>query len=87
LSARTLVWLLAPLALALASCVAERPADPVVLSGASLPRLQGAAPAKVLAFRFVNGAWAQLPVQVDERAVVDLAKPKNAAPVGHTFVS
>jgi hypothetical protein len=87
LSARTLVWLLAPLALTLASCVAERPADPVVLSGASVPRLQGAAPAKVLAFRFLNGGWAQVPVQVDERAVVDLAKPKNAAPVGHTFVS
>ena len=81
MSARTLVWPPTALALALAGCVAERPADPVVISGASVPRLQSAAPAKVLAFRFLSGAWTQVPVQVDERAVVDLAKPKNAAPV------
>jgi hypothetical protein len=67
LSARTLPRLLAPV-LVPAGCVAERPADPVVLSGAGVPRLRGVAPAKVLAFRFLNGAWAQVPVQVDERA-------------------
>jgi hypothetical protein len=84
---RPLLWSLVPLALLLAGCVAERPADPVVLTGAQVPRLQGVAPAKVLAFHYLNGAWKQVPVQVDERAVVDLAKPKNAAPVGHTFLT
>jgi hypothetical protein len=74
-------------AVTLTGCVVERPADPVVLTGADLPRLQGAAPGKVLAFRYLNGAWEQVPVQVDERAVVDLAKPKNAAPTGHTFLT
>jgi hypothetical protein len=68
-------------------CVAERPADPVVLTGAQVPSLQGAAPGKVLAFRYLGGSWNQVPVQVDERAVMDLAKPLNATPVGHTFLT
>lgn len=84
---RRSLLLLAPVAVTLAGCVAERPADPVVLTGADLPRLQGAAPGKVLAFHYLNNAWKQVPVQVDERAVLDLAKPKNAAPVGHTFLT
>ena len=84
---RRSLLLLAPVAATLAGCVAERPADPVVLTGADLPRLQGAAPGKVLAFHYLNNAWKQVPVQVDERAVLDLAKPKNAAPVGHTFLT
>ncbi len=84
---RSRLLVLAPLALAFAGCVAERPADPVVITGADVPRLQGAAPGKVLAFHYLNGVWTQVPVQVDERAVLDLAKPKNATPVGHTFLT
>ncbi|MEK6252217.1 MAG: hypothetical protein AABM43_09795 [Actinomycetota bacterium] len=84
---RLLLWLLTPLTLALAGCVAERPADPVVFTGANVPRLQGVAPGKVIGYRYRNERWEQSPVQVDERAVIDLAKPKNATPVGHTFLS
>lgn len=49
----------------------ERPDDPVVLSGAALSSLAGKAPDTIVAFRFAAGAWAQIPVQVDERAEVD----------------
>lgn len=48
-----------------------RPADPVVLTGADTPSLLGSAPNSILAFRrTAAGAWQQIPVQVDERAVV-----------------
>jgi hypothetical protein len=77
----------ASLAALLGGCVAERPADPVVLTGADAPRLRGLTPGDVVAFRWYPDRWQQVPVQVDERAVVDLAKPKNAAPVGHTFLT
>lgn len=60
----------------------DRPYDPVVLFGAQVPRLVGTAPQRLVAFRFVYGTWQQVPVQVDERAVLDLNKPKNGAPVG-----
>ena len=58
----------------------------MVLTGADLPRLQGAAPGRCWPSTTSTTAWKQVPVQVDERAVLDLAKPKNAAPVGHTFL-
>jgi hypothetical protein len=78
---------LALLALTLGGCAAQRPEDPVVLTGADLPRLAGVQPAKVIAFRWLGQRWDQVPVQVDERAVIDLAKPKNLAPVGQTFLT
>jgi hypothetical protein len=46
-----------------------RPADPVVLTGADVPSLSGIAPGDLVAFRY-DGGWLQIPVQVDERAVV-----------------
>jgi hypothetical protein len=61
-----------------------RPYDAVVLTGAAVPALQGIAPNRLVAFRFVNGTWEQIPVQVDERAVLDLATPKHLAPIGKT---
>ena len=48
----------------------NRPADPVVLTGADLPALVGRAPAQIVGWRY-SGGWQQIPVQVDERAVVD----------------
>ncbi|MFL5735176.1 MAG: hypothetical protein ACJ78Q_18625 [Chloroflexia bacterium] len=57
-------------ALALPSSSLNRPADPVVLTGASVPTLNGIAPTGLIAFRY-SGAWQQIPVQVDERAVLD----------------
>jgi hypothetical protein len=58
--------------------------EPVVLTGAQVPALQGIAPDRLVAFRFLYGNWVQMPVQVDERAVLDLSKPKNGAPTGKT---
>ena len=60
--------LLAPPALA---APLDRPDDPVVITGAGVPSLGGAAPGKVLAFAW-SGSWDQIPVQVDERKLFDL---------------
>jgi hypothetical protein len=54
------------------------------MTGAQLPALQGSVPGRVVGFRFVYGTWQQIPVQVDERAVLDLSKPKNGTPTGKT---
>jgi hypothetical protein len=50
----------------------DRPADPVVLTGADAGLLLGVAPGDVVAFRYASG-WVQIPLQVDERALVDFA--------------
>lgn len=51
-----------------------RPDDPVVLTGAKLPALAGRSPASATAFAWTGRAWRRVPVQVDERAVVDLRR-------------
>ena len=43
-----------------------RPEDPVVLTGADVPSLNGIATGELVAFRYDTG-WVQIPVQVDER--------------------
>jgi hypothetical protein len=48
----------------------DRKADPIVLKGADTPALLGMQPDAVVAFAY-DGKWRQVPVQVDERAVVD----------------
>lgn len=63
-----------------------RPADPVVLAGSKLPSLVGALPRRVVAFRW-DGGWQQVPVQVDERAQVDLGAAYDQAPVGITALT
>jgi hypothetical protein len=55
----------------------NRPADPVVLTGAQLPTLVNGSKTTIVGFRWTGGAWAQLPVQVDERAVVNFGKIYN----------
>lgn len=50
----------------------ERSFEPVVLTGDSTPSLVGVPPAQLVAFRFNAGAWTQIPVQIDERAVIAL---------------
>ena len=50
----------------------DRPADPVVLTGADVPGLVGVAPQRVVAFAWTGSAWNQIPVQVDERKAIDL---------------
>ncbi len=63
-----------------------RPADPVVLAGSRLPSLVGATPRRVVAFRRA-GSWQQVPVQVDERAQIDLGAAYDQAPVGITALT
>jgi len=57
----------------------NRPADPVVLTGADIPSLTGIAPEDLVAFRY-DGGWVHIPVQVDERAIVNY----NDVYDGHT---
>lgn len=54
----------------------DRPMDPVVLTGADVPLLNGIVPGDVVAFRY-DGTWQQIPVQVDERAIVEFYKIYN----------
>jgi len=63
-----------------------RPADPVVLTGADVPPLRGMAPGLLVAFRY-DGGWQQVPVQVDERAYIDLGKVYGGAAVGVPVLS
>jgi hypothetical protein len=63
-----------------------RPADPVVLAGSRLPSLAGAPPRRVVAFRWARG-WQQVPVQVDERAQVDLGAAYDQSPAGVTTLA
>lgn len=87
---RSLLLVLATIALVplLAGCdparsTITRPDDPVVLTGSALTRLVGKAPNRIVAFRVTpEKTWQQVPVQVDERAVVDFgAYPtSNTAP-------
>jgi hypothetical protein len=52
---------------------ALRPDDPVVLTGAKLPRLAGEQPGTIVAFAW-DTRWRQVPVQVDERATIDFGR-------------
>jgi hypothetical protein len=54
-----------------------RPADPVVVSGASLPTFVNGPKAPLVGFRWTGTAWVQLPIQIDERAVVNFGKIYN----------
>lgn len=51
---------------AVAMSTLDRPADPVVMTGAALPSFAGVAPGMLVAFKY-EGGWQQVPVQVDER--------------------
>jgi hypothetical protein len=76
------VALVAALTIALAACVvapptapaqfADRQTDPVVLTGAQVSMLAGVPVGEIIGFRYLNGAWKQAPVQVDQRKTVEL---------------
>ncbi len=63
-----------------------RERDPLVLTGAQIPGLNGVAPDRIVAFRFEAG-WVQIPVQVDERAVVDWGTIYHTFPTGFTVLT
>jgi hypothetical protein len=54
-----------------------RTADPVVLTGASLPKYVNGAKGPLVGFRWTGSAWAQIPIQIDERAIVNFGKIYN----------
>ena len=54
-----------------------RPADPVVLTGANLPTLVNTGRARIVGFRWNTSTWQQVPIQIDERAVVNFGKIYN----------
>jgi hypothetical protein len=87
---RTRAWLAAALiaagnlpAGAQALCTLGRPEDPVVMTGADVPQLEGFSPDEVVAFRYHSG-WEQIPVQVDERAAIDWGSVYGLPAVGTT---
>ncbi len=57
----------------------QRPSDPIVLTGAQVPGLLGADPQHVVGFAWDGSAWHQIPVQVDERAMVSPGEIYNGA--------
>jgi len=63
-----------------------RDRDPVVLTGSALPDLLGVSPSLIVAFGHAGG-WVQIPVQVDERAVVDFGTIYGVAPSGFTILT
>jgi hypothetical protein len=61
---------------AAAASTLSRPEDPVVITGADVPSLQGVPPSTIVAFRYLGG-WQQVPVQVDERFMQTLQDVYN----------
>lgn len=50
---------------------ADRPGDPVVMRGSAVKPMLGSRPGRIVAFAW-RGRWQQVPVQVDERKMVDV---------------
>ncbi len=57
------------------SSTLNRPNDPVVLIGAQLSTFSSLQPNQIVGFKFVNGTWTQIPIQVDEMALLDIVIP------------
>jgi hypothetical protein len=57
----------------------NRPADPVVITGASASRLVGVNPKQIVGFARSGTAWRQIPIQIDERKVLNLGRVYNGA--------
>jgi hypothetical protein len=58
-----------------------RDRDPVVITGEPVQALWGWPIGEIVAFRY-EGGWQQIPVQVDERTMVDFATVYDQPPVG-----
>jgi hypothetical protein len=52
----------------------DRPGDPVVLTGADLPKYVNGGRGPLVGFRWTGSTWVQIPIQIDERAVVNFGK-------------
>ena len=75
-----------------AGAASSRPDEPVTLTGAEAGSLQGLQPERILAFAYsrrggksskrLRGSWTQVPVQIDERKLVDFGTQPAANAVG-----
>ena len=63
----------------------NRPYDPLVLTGAGLPTFVGLPPASLVGFRLGSSGWQQIPVQVDERASLDIVAPYGPQGAGANY--
>ncbi|MEP6624479.1 MAG: hypothetical protein ABJC79_08550, partial [Acidimicrobiia bacterium] len=84
------IAVLVPALLALTACTRfgatiTRPSDPIVLTGSALPKLTGVDPQHIVGFAWDGTVWHQIPVQVDERDLVNPGqiyhRPTNIWPV------
>ena len=84
-----------PALIGLAACTRfgatlSRPSDPVVLAGSAVPKLLGGAPSHVVGFAWDGTDWHQVPVQVDERDLVNPGqiyhRPTTAWPAGYKML-
>lgn len=64
----------------------NRPYDPVVLTGAALPTFSNLSPGSIVGFKFVNSNWQQIPVQVDERVLLDIVAPYGPQGAGAGYL-
>jgi hypothetical protein len=64
---KTVTILTVILLLAAGAHAAIRPAEPVLIAGDALPGLAGAPVAELHLFAYVDGAWHEIPSQIDER--------------------
>jgi hypothetical protein len=69
------------------SSTLARPYDPVVLKGSDVSALTGAAPGDLVGFRHDSTGWVQIPVQVDERAVINVGTTYHSSANSVTFPS
>ena len=64
----------------------DRDADPVIIKGSDVPALEGLDPEAIVGFARRGNKWKQIPVQVDERAMVDLRKLYPGPATDYTYV-
>ncbi|MEM1324887.1 MAG: T9SS type A sorting domain-containing protein [Bacteroidota bacterium] len=57
----------------------NRDCDPVVLLGNELSCMVGQAPTDIVGFKYENGNWIQVPVQIDERRLMNTESPFTLA--------
>jgi hypothetical protein len=60
----------------------NRPFDPVVLTGLQLSSLKGKVPLDIVAFKYISGNWIQIPIQVDEKVILDITAPYGPHAIG-----
>lgn len=58
-----------------------RDCDPVVMEGSEVSCMLGLAPHEVVGFRYINNGWQQIPIQIDERRLMDMTIPYSGIPM------